>query len=208
MTVKNVIYFLVGAAAGSLGTYFMMKKSYEEKVRADLEENRKHYQKKIEEYSAVLEKKEYDDVVTTLGYKEAPEEKEEEGNYVAYNRMSREEVKNRVKKIQEQAIVNDNPKEDYPDEPIVITEEEYAENELYFEKMEAELYTGDGALVDENEELMNVEDTIGYGNFEKLMNSNEAVMYVRNAKLATDYLVTKVGGEYSEIMGFGGDNDD
>lgn len=128
--------------------------------------------------------------------------------YVSYDKMSEEEVLERVKTLQDKSVKEAHPEDDYPESPFVIDEPAYSEDELYFEKIQADYYMDDGALVNENEELLNIDDSIGYENLERFLNSNESVMYIRNAHLATDYEVTKVGGKYSDILGLGGDEED
>ena len=66
----------------------------------------------------------------------------------------------------------------------------------------------DKALVDEVNELMD-SDSVGYENLEEFMNDDsEDTLYIRNASIGTDFMVRKVFGSFSEIIGVGGDDDD
>lgn len=196
---KGVLIFAAGAGIGSGVSIALVRKKYQEKAESDIKEMREYYDKLIKE---------------TLDEKKLAEDKEtadkiiNEQGYISYDTMSREELRDRVKTVSEQAIEEANPSEDYPDSPFVITEPAFSEDELYFEKVCADYYMDDGALVDENEELINVDDCIGLENLDRFLSSNEGVMYIRNPKLATDYEVTKVGGKYSDILGLGGDEED
>ena len=196
---KGAIIFACGAGIGFVGGVFFTKNKYEDKFNSELSEMRQHYQEKLnglEEKIDIAESRiEADEIIK----KEA---------YVSYDRMNETEVRDRVKTIMEKAVNGDRPPEDYPDEPFVITEEDFSERELYFEKIECDYYLGDEALVDEADELLNIADTIGYDNLETFINSDESIMYIRNARLSTDYLVTKMGGNYSEIIGVGGDDEE
>ena len=196
---KGAIIFACGAGIGFAGGVFFTKNKYEDKFNSELSDMRQHYQEKLnnlEEKIDIAESKiEADEIIKKEGY-------------VSYDRMNETEVRDRVKTIMEKAINGDKPPEDYPDEPFVITEEDFSERELYFEKIECDYYLGDEALVDEADELLNIDDTIGYDNLEKFINSDESIMYIRNAHLSTDYLVTKMGGSYSEIIGVGGDDEE
>ena len=202
--VKGALIFLGGAGVGSGVTYILIKKHYEERVNRDLEENRRHYQEKLGRIEEKAEVAEYTGLVKGLKYSEGDDEKE----YISYDTMNDKEKRERMKEIEERVILTENPRDDYPSGPIVITEVEYSEDELYFDKIEAELYLGDNALVDENEELLNIEDTIGYDALEEFIESKENIIYIRNADHSTDYLISKVGGSYSAMMGLGGDNED
>ncbi len=204
---KGAMIFICGAGVGSGVTYIIMKKKCDEQIQKDLEANRRHYQEKLGKLEHEKEVKEYEDMVVGMEY--VPNDEEDSvstvRDYISYDAMSQQEVAERVKEIQDRVVMDSGPKDDYPGEPIVINEEQYAEDELYFDKIEAELYLGDNALVDENEELLNINDTIGYDILEQFLEGNDDVIYIRNANLSTDYLITKVGGEYHSIMGLGGD---
>lgn len=196
---KGAIIFACGSGIGFAGGMAFAKNKYEDKFNSEMSEMRQHYQEKLNG----LEEK-IDIAESKLGAAEIIKNEK----YVSYDRMNETEVRDRVKTIIEKAVNGDRPPEDYPDEPFVITEEDFSERELYFEKIECDYYLGDEALVDEADELLNIADTIGYENLEEFINSDESVMYIRNAHLATDYLVTKMGGNYSEIIGVGGDDEE
>lgn len=193
---KGAAIFVAGAAAGATGSYIYFKKLYDEK-KEELNELKEHYAEKLN--------KEADLKVT--------ENIIEKEGYVSYDRKINEEgvedLSRRIELVQKKAVENDRPSEDYPEEPIVITEDEYSGTELYFDKIEVDYYLGDGALVDENEELIEVEDVLGYDILEDFINNeSEDTIYVRNANRSADYMVRKVSGSFSEIVGVGGDIDD
>lgn len=200
--VKGAILFSSGLLTGFGIGYIYMKKVYDTKKQEEIERIRKHYEEKTNKIEVKKEakkkkdKKKYDKIL-------------EEKGYVPYHEMSEKEVRNRVKTVSDNSLITEAPTEGYPDEPIVISEEEYSEKELYFEKLEYDYYLDDGALVDPNDELQSIDATIGYDILEKfLANDNENVIYVRNAGYAQDYEITKVGGSYSSIVGIGGDEDE
>ena len=193
---KGAIVFIIGAGVGATGSYIYFKKQYEER-KEELDELREHYHKKMQDQT---------------DFKIAENIIKEE-KYVSYDKINEEEVKDlskRIELVQKEAMVADRPSEDYPEEPIQISEEDYQERELYFDKLEMDYYIGDGALVDENEELIEVEDVLGYNLLEDFINDeSEDTIYIRNAARSADYMIRKVSGSYSEIVGIGGgDNDD
>ena len=93
-----------------------------------------------------------------------------------------------------------------PKEPYLIDEETFSETCLEYPKVAITLYA-DEVLLDEDESIMNIADTIGhvpaafnydYGN----------VAFVRNSKLGIDYEVERRDTLYSEVVaGFGRLND-
>lgn len=181
---KGAVIFVLGVGAGASGSYIYFKKKYNDK-KEELDELKEYFYVKV---NAKDEK----EVAETIIKKQS---------YIPYDT-----VKTTVEKPVE---VVDSPPEDYPEEPIVITEEDYSERELSFEKFEADYYVGDNTLVDENEEIMNIEDIVGYEKIEEFVaDESEDVLYIRNASSGSDYMIKKVFGNYSDIIGVGGDDED
>ena len=196
---KGAFIFLAGVCVGAGGMYLYDKRDFEERVaieKADLEEAKEHYYNKVQKYKDLT----------------AVDQISKEEGYISYDSSSKkkEVLVDRIKDIQEKALENEHPNEDYPEEPIMIDEVEYSEHEVgYFEKMLLDYYLDDGALVNENDELMVIEDVIGFDNLDAFLKDDSSdTMYIRNGRLSTDYAVTKVSGSYSEIVGLGGDEDD
>lgn len=189
---KGALIFLLGSGVGASASYLYFKKLYDEK-REELVELQEHYTKKLD--------KEIDkDTADTIIKKE---------EYVSYDKLNEEEIKTVIKEREIEAIALEAPSEDYPEEPIIITESDYQERELYFDKLEVDYYVEDESLVDENDELINIADSIGYDNLEGFIaDEKEDVMYIRNSSNSSDYMVRKVFGKFSDIVGVGGDDED
>ena len=180
---KGAMIFLLGAGAGAAGSYLYFKKKYDAD-KEELNELKDHY------YCKINVKDDLDIAETII----------KKANYMP-------EIETRL--MNDEPIVVASPPEDYPEEPIIITEEDYSEKELSFDKYEVDFYVGDNALVDENNELIESCDAIGYENLEKFISDeSEDVMYIRNASSGADYMVRKVFGEYSGLIGVGGDEYD
>ena len=189
---KGAALFISGIGVGAACTYLFIKDKYEKELENELQSLREKYSEKKEEQ---IEKTEYEKIVTDEGY-------------VPYESMSEKEVRKHVNKIAEDVIKSEHPTEDYPNEPVEITEEEYSEDELYFEKVEADYYLGDGALIDDADEIISIDD-VGFENIERFIKDESAdSMYIRNAEKGMDYLINKVSGNYSDIIGLGGDDED
>lgn len=189
---KGAIIFILGASAGASVSYIYFKKKYDDR-KEELDELTEHYLAKIEKEEDVIKNEK---IIS-------------DNQYVSYDKLSAEGVKTVINEVPLQPVIIDSPPEDYPEEPIIITEEDYSERELSFDKLEMDYYVGDNALVDENSELMEAGDIVGYENLEKFISDeSEDVMYIRNASSGSDYMVRKVFGNYSEIIGVGGDEYD
>ena len=189
---KGAAIFLLGCGSGAAVSYIYFNKKYEEK-KLELEEIKEHYNNKI--YSEI-EVKEAEDIIKQKGY-------------ISYDNLTADGIKTVIKEVSEEAMMLARPSDDYPQEPIVINENDYSETELSFEKADLDYYLDDGALVDEADTLIEIEDAIGYYILEDFINNeNEHIIYVRNAALGTDYQIKKVSGSYSETIGIGGDDED
>lgn len=189
---KGALIFLLGSGVGASASYLYFKKLYDEK-REELVELQEHYTKKLD--------KEIDKDITTSIIKQE--------EYVSYDKLNEEEIKTVIKEREIEAIALEAPSEDYPEEPIIITESDYQERELYFDKLEVDYYVEDESLVDENDELVNIADSIGYDNLEGFIaDEKEDIMYIRNSANSSDYMVRKVFGKFSDVVGVGGDDED
>ena len=181
---KGAVIFLTGVGVGGTASYLYFKKKYDDREE-ELRELKDHYNKKL-----------LDDVEIKTAEKIIQKE-----GYVSYEKMTPEKT--------EEVVVIDEPKKDYPKEAFVIDEIEYSEKELYFDKVELDYFVEDEALLDEADELMDVNTSIGYDILDDFIkDESEDVIYVRNPVLNTDYLVNKRFGKYSDIVGLGGDDND
>lgn len=181
---KGAVIFLAGVGVGGATSYLYFKKKYDDREE-ELRELKEHYNKKI-----------LDDVEIKTVEKIIQKE-----GYVSYEKMTPEKT--------EEVVVIDEPKKDYPKEAFVIDEIEYSEKELYFDKVELDYFIEDEALLDEADELMDVNTSIGYDILDDFIkDESEDVIYVRNPVLNTDYMVNKRFGKYSDIVGLGGDDND
>ena len=188
---KGAIIFIAGVGIGAAGSFIFFKKKYETE-KADLDELKEHYSNKMQHEADV---KTFEKIIEDQGY-------------ISYDNLREEGVKAVIRNVEAEAVVVDSPPEDYPSEPIIINASDYNERELYFDKLEFDYYLGDGALVDENEELVEVGDVIGYENLEEFINDeSEDTLYLRNASQSADYMIRKVSGSFSEVVGIGGDDD-
>lgn len=189
---KGAAIFLLGSGCGFAVSYVYFKKQYDEK-KMELEEIKEHYNNKL---YGEIEKAEAEQIIKKEGY-------------ISYDNIKEKDLVKVVEEVSEEAMTNDRPNEGYPDDPIKIDEIDFSETELSFEKADLDYYIDDGALVDETDALIEIEDSIGYEILEDFINDeSEEIIYVRNASLGTDYQIKKVSGSYSNTIGIGGDEDE
>lgn len=195
---KGAIIFMVGGAVGATGAVLFVKEKNRKELDREINELRKKYNEKKENE---IEKKEYDQIL-------------KDNKYISYDSMGKknknnEEVRKRVNILSDDCIEKESPPEDYPTEPFEISEEDYSEYGFCYEKVEADYYLGDGALVDDGDEMLNIEDCVGFENIEKFIKDDKSeVMFIRNIEFGIDYMIHKAGGNYSDIIGVGGDDED
>jgi hypothetical protein len=96
-------------------------------------------------------------------------------------------------------------REEKPDEPFVITRDEYDANETDFEQYSFTYYDGDDVLCDQADNVITaIEQVVGYPNLLRFghgSNDPETV-FVRNNKLEQDMEIVRSEGSYArEVLG-------
>lgn len=100
-------------------------------------------------------------------------------------------------------VSNDGPERS---EPYVIPYGEYedatSENAMLFEKEVLCYYEEDEVLVDENEDIIMVSDTIGLDALDSFgeLSEDPDIVYIRNEKMGTDYEVMCIHKSYQETV--------
>jgi hypothetical protein len=90
-----------------------------------------------------------------------------------------------------------------PDKPYIISEEEFMQGEHQFEQIQLTYYAGDGALADDGDlEIPFPDPIVGNENLERFGHGsgNDAVVFVRNERLSTDFEVLKNDGKYAHVV--------
>ena len=215
---KGAIIFLSGAGIGAFCGVIFAKEKYKKEADDEVLEIRRQYAEK----ASAFNKEEKLRLEEEFNKKEAAEIVKEQG-YVSYSTKSEPTVtvSNRLEDIlkskMDRKMDYEYPRDDYPEQPFMIQEEDFSETELGFEKISASYFLDDGMLIEDGElnledrddVHLNINDCIGFDNLEIFLNDeNMETMYIRNAKQACDYEVTKAGGSWSSIIGIGGEDDD
>lgn len=170
---KAVISFVVGAAIGSLLTWKFAKDRYERITQEEIDSVKEYYKSCAE-----------DERVEEIIINPPREEYDEEDV---------EDVKNI---IEENGYQSDSQKGEGTGHPYVITPEEFASSNQYYDKISLSMYTG-GEITDEDSKLIytspEIENMIGIKNLDRMGEFERGVLYVRNDILQTDYEVIEEG---------------
>lgn len=84
--------------------------------------------------------------------------------------------------------------------PYIISEEQFSEEQLDFQKLSVTYYRGDNILCDDQDSpIRDVEGTIGH-NVEQMFSGGEAVAFVRNNWLEVDFEVKLNLGAWTEVV--------
>lgn len=89
--------------------------------------------------------------------------------------------------------------------PYVLTEEQFSEENLHYDKVSLTYYAADNSLCDENEDLMDdIEGIVGAINLDmkNVAVEHPDIIYIRNDRLSIDYEITiNLGGYRALVMG-------
>ena len=185
--------FGAGCALGVLGTRAYFNKKYKEISDIEIESMRKvlaKHAEKTEEKST--EKKEAIFPVTeqtSISLDMSPEKAE--FYRTRYNTMSSDVL---------DPSEEESPRED-DFEQYEIDIDEFDKVHDGYSKVEYAYYMEDGTLVDDADNVIVIGDTISADNIDAFERSDEDVWYIRNVGLKTDYEITKVYGNYGNIIG-------
>ncbi|WP_300571140.1 hypothetical protein [Flavobacterium sp.] len=141
---------------------------------------------------------------TALG--ETPAESEED---LVEETIDELEIENAVTEAIDESLGNFNIELERqnrtPDQPYVITHDEFMENEEEFEQAELTYFEGDDVLMDSADQMINdVENVVGVANLSFGFGSLDPnIVYVRNENIEMDFCITRSAGKYGvEVLGF------
>ena len=180
-TGKVVISFCLGAIAGGAASAIYFRRQYEKKLAIEADKIIKQV-----ENSNIFE--EYKDIIN----------KETETDIGATNILT----PNNEKPSEE----TEHPEDDDPDAPFIITEEEYSNDKLSYDKETLTFWTDDEVL-SENEtfndepEMVDAEDSIGRDMLDAVIESDQDEVFIRCPNKSADYDIVKKYDSYKEVIG-------
>ena len=185
------IAFTLGAAAGSVVTWQLLKTKYEQLARDEIDEVRGYYASKNKPEEADVE--------------ETPVETTSEISAEAWAKKHNTELRTEYSAMASKYLPDDKTEEggDKPmsrQEPYVISPAEFGEIENY-ETMTL-IYYNDGILADsDNNRVDDIESCIGYESLNHFGEYEDDSVYVRNDDAMTDYEVLLDESNYADLEG-------
>lgn len=213
--IKYLVAFGAGVIAGSFVTWKLVKDTYEQQHKEDMDSLRRlMIEKHLVDTEDIEEDDESDEIVVpTTVVAEKPDLMEYatklrecgygEDGYIDYTKMSHDgdELEDDVNEVLEDEPTSDEvPLEKRSDKPYTITPNEFGEFDDY-EKISLTYFGEDGILTDENDEIIDdpdgvigMESLIHFGVFE------DDTVFVRNDALKCDYEVCWDKRRYADVV--------
>lgn len=200
---NKALYFIVGAAIGSVSTWFLVKKYYEDIANEEIESVR-------EVFSRDRDNESVGDIQPDP---EPIKERYDNPREIAKEAADKPNIMEYASKLRKEKYTNysdhDSDKEyekestegpHYIPEPYDIAPEHFGEDDD-FETISLTLYS-DGVVADDADEIMeDTEDKIGE-NFEEYFGKyDDEVAWVRNEKYKVEYEICKDNRTYEEVSG-------
>lgn len=203
---KQVLYFALGVAAGAAVTFLSVKKHYEQLAFNEINEIKETYRKKVASKELadknIEEKKKLmsDETGKTgvTGTDETEKKAHEaikrySGNFNVFtNPPDPKEIDNGAGDEEDispdpyEFIVDRSGPGEENQDPYVITEEEFASEKLFYDKVLIEYYEDGIAVLEDTDEIIDsLEDLIGPYILGKPVEDD--TIYVRNNRRSTDY---------------------
>lgn len=222
---------IISFVAGGGLSYFVAKKKlsaeYEARLEEEIDNTKRHYAilrkegeyadptNAFEQYAGQIEQneKEAEALLDNLSYRseddvqaEAPVETEAD--------LARAEEAQRIQRNVFKDARSANSYFDYeeemktrsPDEPYVITEDEWEQNDGDFDQVEVTYFEEDDVLIDDRSDVIPDSDgTVGDHNLTRFGHGAKSrdIVHVRNERMRIDFLVVRSHKSYTEdVLGF------
>lgn len=193
MSKLNFAMFMAGATVGSAATWLYLKKHYEQIA-----------QEEIDSVKAVFAERK-----TDISSKNDTDEQADKQHKADIAKLKPDLV-DYAAKLQKEGYVNytehsnkniDKEKENsMPDEPYVISPDEFGESDNYTQI--SLTYYADGTLADDEDEIMeDIEGTVGEDFADHFGDYEDDSVHIRNDRLRCDYEILKDNRTYDEVVG-------
>ena len=184
--VKLIMCFVAGVGTGVLATRAYFKKKYQQIADDEIRSVKRAYPKKDEEAEepAVIKQDMHHD-----------------SSSISYEDLVNAIEQNHQRLIAENMEDSDIPVHPEEDEAVIyeISEEEYAETEISYDKETIHYFVDDGVLFDPGKSKVVDYSIVGDENVELVRTSEDTYsLYFRNDKFGTDYEIIKVAGAYND----------
>ena len=203
-TLKGVLIFVLGAAAGSLATWKLIEKKYKDIAQEEIDSVKDTFSKmKKNEYPDKLEDypdfEEFDDSYDSDDEEPKSEQKIDRNNkpdIVEYAKiLSETGYTNYAERQDKKEKKGVEPVED--ERPYVISPDEFGEKDGY--ENVTLTYYADGVLTDYFDNVIsNVDEVVGFDSLDHFGEYEDDVVFVRNEKMETDYEILRDLRDFNE----------
>ena len=200
-TLKGVLIFVLGAAAGSLATWKLIEKKYKDIAQEEIDSVKDTFSKmKKNEYPDKLEDypdfEEFDDSNVEESKSEQKIDRNNKPDIVEYAKILSEtgytNYADRQDKKEKKGV---EPVED--ERPYVISPDEFGEKDGY--ENVTLTYYADGVLTDYFDNVIsNVDEVVGFDSLDHFGEYEDDVVFVRNEKMETDYEILRDLRDFNE----------
>lgn len=194
MPVKSVLLFLAGIGVGSAGTYFAVKKYYENYMDEEIASVKEYYKENIME---IAEREFGETAVNPERDDNLEEPKKDEPDYqgiiqkLNYGDYSKKDDKIVESRSKETSIPEKK-------EPYVIEPDDFT-NDSQYDKITLTYFSEDGVFMSIEEEVVpEGMQLVGEENLEHIGEIEEDVVYIRNEEQGADYEVILEERSYSD----------
>ena len=205
-TLKGVLIFVLGAAAGSLATWKLIEKKYKDIAQEEIDSVKDTFSKmKKNEYPDKLEDypdfEEFDDSDDSDDVEEEPKPEKK------IDRNNKPDIVEYAKILSEVGYTNYAERQDKKEKkgvepvederPYVISPDEFGEKDGY-ENVTLTYYAA-GVLTDYFDNVIsNVDEVVGFDSLDHFGEYEDDVVFVRNEKMETDYEILRDLRDFNE----------
>lgn len=206
-TLKGVLIFVLGAAAGSLATWKLIEKKYKDIAQEEIDSvkdtfskmKKNEYPDKLEDYPDFEEFDDSDD-----SYDSDDEEPKSEQKI---DRNNKPDIVEYAKILSETGYTNYADRQDKKEKkgvepveyerPYVISPDEFGEKDGY--ENVTLTYYADGVLTDYFDNVIsNIDEVVGFDSLDHFGEYEDDAVFVRNEKMETDYEILRDLRDFNE----------
>lgn len=190
-TIATTAAFLLGAAAGAAGAWYILKEHYAQIAQEEIDSVKETFGKLYDADKNSTEKTE-----------DIPDEEDPEPS-IAENQEMQQKAKKMITTLDYTSYSVkpeiDTTEEHPSDKPYVITPDEFGEFEDY-ETISLTFYADQIVCDDNNEPLENLNDVIGFESLNHFGEYEDDSVYVRNDRLKCDYEILLDMRKYEDVL--------
>lgn len=185
-TLNYLLIFGAGLTAGVLSARGYFKSKYQSWAEDEIESVRQAFYRQMNVSDDISQPDNQKKVVVNDKIMKA-EPKKEAVNYQTYYEKS--DISDVKANLEVEMAEKEFPREN--DEPYLISEEDYSETEISFDKLSCTFYIPDRLIVDDLSREVVEPDVIGEENIKYLIKTDEKFVYIRNELLGCDMEISR-----------------